>query len=94
MTSADKVLTLHPKCAHNVYMSRTSNRHPQHFLLTRNGETVATDSKGSHSGLAAHVRMLDRMASAAGVDRLRPSDETGRTFHGGFALEGPFEVLR
>jgi hypothetical protein len=75
-------------------MNRTNNRTPQHFLLTLNGETVATDKVGSHSGFGAWVRMMTRMAKAAGVDRLRPTNEAGNTFEGGFRLEGPFEVLR
>lgn len=88
------MLTGAASCVHNPYMSRTSNPTAQHFLLTRNGETVATDKVGAHSGFGAWVRMMERMAAAAGVDRLRPTDETGTTFDGGFALEGPFQVLR
>jgi hypothetical protein len=74
-------------------MSRTSNPTAQHFLLTLDGQTVTTDKVGAHSGFAAWVRMMERMAAAAGVDRLRPTDETGRRFDGGFALEGPFQKL-
>lgn len=66
----------------------------QHFLLTRNGETVATDKVGAHSGFAAWVRMMERMAATVGVERLHPTNDAGDRFEGGFALEGPFQVLR
>ena len=87
------MLTLTPKCAHNVYMSRTSNPTAQHFILERNGVTVATDKIGAHAGLGAFSRMLDRLAVAAGTDRLRCTDETGAHFEGGLTLVGPLQSL-
>lgn len=73
---------------------RGTNTTEQHFILTRNGETVATDKLGRRAGFAAWVRMTERMAAVAGVKHLRPNTEDGRHFDGGFVLEGPFEVLR
>lgn len=74
-------------------MNRTTNRSHKHFILSLDGETITTDKIGSHAGIAAHARMLDRMAHAAGVDRFRCTDRTGMRFEGGFAIEGPFEKL-
>lgn len=66
----------------------------QHYILTDSQQcTVAIDKIGARAGMGAYARMLDRMADAAEVDRLRPCDDTGRRFDGGFVLNGPFHKL-
>lgn len=67
----------------------------EHYLLTRNGETVVRDKVGAWHGMAAWARMMERMAKEVGTDRLRctPEDIDGTNFEGGFKLEGPFNTL-
>lgn len=73
-------------------LARSTNP-AQHFILTRNGETIHTDKIGAKAGFAAYARMMHRMADAAGVKYLSPIDETGERFQDGLALEGPFQKL-
>lgn len=70
-----------------------STRPEQHYILERNGETIACDKVGARAGFGAYARMMHRMAAAAGVDFLRPTNEDGTVFEGGFVLAGPFQTL-
>lgn len=71
-------------------LARSTNPQ-QHFILTRNGETVAVDKIGAKAGFAAYARMIHRMADAAGVKMLHPIDATGERFQDDLVLEGPFQ---
>lgn len=65
----DKVLTLAPKCDHNVYMSTTVH----HAIIDADtGETLFTEK--CRDTLGGFHNMSRRIAARLGGDRMRPVD--------------------